>query len=365
MKQLERIHDDSLLKNVTRRQFLRLVSLGIFVVAVEACQLGQVSQAVPTNPGPVEIRYATGGATPPAEIEMAIFSDYLKKSVLQHYGKEYTLNIIVTKGTPEAQTLLIAGQADLATFSFATIATTVSKNAIPDGISVVAAHYIDGQAGYGTNPYLVLADSGIQSAADLKGKTLGVNAVGTAVDVILRVYLQKNGIDPKTDVKFAEVGFGAMGAALREKRVDLGSFVQPFAAVEQGKGGVRTLFTSKDAVGPNSAIATVARNRFLKEHPQAVRAFLDDWVRGFQWLSDEKNRDQALQIMSDISKTPVETLGLFYGKPGIDYYRDPRVCPSAQALQVGVDAMVSQGLLDMRIEIASLINTSYLPQSCK
>ncbi|MCB8924043.1 MAG: ABC transporter substrate-binding protein [Ardenticatenaceae bacterium] len=354
-------HVDKILQTAkfSRREFLFLSGISVLFATLPACKAGQT-----VGEKPLAIRYATGGATPPTEIQIAIFSEFLQKEVLQHYGNEYTVNITTTKGTPEAQTLLVAEQADFATLAFSTIATTVAKDAVPGGISIVAGLFVDGEPGYGGNTYLVLEESGIQTAEDLRGKTLGVNALGTAVDIILRVYLRNNGIDPNTDVKFAEVGFGAMGAALREGRIDLGSFVHPFMDLEEQKGGVRTLFSAAEVLGPNSAVATVARNKFLEEHPEAVRAFLDDWVRGLDWLIDENNREKAIEIMSDISKTPPETLGLYYGKPGVDYYRNPLACPSAQALQVGVDAMVSEGFLDQKISIAPLVDTSYLPKPC-
>lgn len=344
---------------ITRREFLRLACVGSMAIALSGCGLESTSSAEPTV-----IRYATGGATPPTEIQIAIFSEFMQQNVLRHYGEEYTVDIIMTKGTPEAQSLLVSEQANFATLAFSTITTTVTKEAVRGGISIVAGLFVDGKPGYGGNTYLVLDDSGIQEAADLRDKTLGVNALGTAVDVILRVYLRDHGLDPDVDVKFVEVGFGAMGAALREGRVDVGSFVHPFMDIEAEKGGVRTLFSAAEVLGPNSAIATVARNKFLEEHPQAVRSFLDDWVRGLQWLTDAQNREQAIQVMSDITKTSPDVLDLYYGKPEIDYYRHPLACPSAEALQVGVDAMVAEGFLNQRIDIASLVDTSYLPEPC-
>src|SRR5947209_513424 len=77
---------------------------------------------------PVNIRYATGGGIGPNEMETIIFLDYLKQNVLKNYGKSYTLDMTFTRGTPEAATLLAAGQADLATQSFATFATAITKN---------------------------------------------------------------------------------------------------------------------------------------------------------------------------------------------------------------------------------------------
>lgn len=315
---------------------------------------------------PVEITYATGGAQPPNEMQVAIFDDALvDQGILENYGNAYELEIVTTRGTPEAQSLLVAEQADFATLAFSTIALAEQEQAVPGGLSIVAGHFLDGYPDHVSNAYMVLEDSGIESAEDLRGKTVGVNAVGSAVDIFLRVWLQEHGLEPESDVEFAEIGFGSMGAALREGRIDLGSFVQPFQAIEQGEGGVRTLFDAEEAAGgENAAIAVVARNEFLEENPEAAEAFLADWVSGLQWLSEEENRDEAIQIISDITGTEPDTLDLFYGKPGEDYYRDPGACPSAEALQVGVEGMVQTGYLTESLEIEPLIDDSYLPEPC-
>ena len=77
------------------------------------------------------IRYATGGGIGPNEMETIIFLDYVKQNVLKNYGKAYTLDMTFTRGTPEAASLLAAGQADLATLSGPAFATIIVKNAVP------------------------------------------------------------------------------------------------------------------------------------------------------------------------------------------------------------------------------------------
>ncbi|MEI9926139.1 MAG: hypothetical protein WDN50_24535 [Bradyrhizobium sp.] len=67
--------------------------------------------------GVPNIRYATGGGIGPNEMETIIFLDHLKQNVLKNYGKAYTLDMTFTRGTPEAASLLAAGQADVATLS--------------------------------------------------------------------------------------------------------------------------------------------------------------------------------------------------------------------------------------------------------
>ena len=331
----------------------------VLVLLVMGCSSGE------GNGVPVDIKYATGGAMPPNEQEIAIFNGELQKQgVLKKIGKDYNLKMTFAKATPEAQSLLISGEVDFATLAFSTISSAAKQNAVPGGFSIVAGHFVDGYPGKFSNTYLVLDGSGIKSLADLKGKNIGVNSIGSAVDVIFRYALIKAGLNPKTDVNFVEIGFGAMGQALRDHRIDVGSMVQPFAEKEVREGGVRVLMTAAQSVGKNSAIALVARNDFLKKHPAAAKAFLSDWVNGLRWLSLASNRDEAMKIISGVSKTNVTVLDLFYGSDK-DYYRDDNGCVSAPALQAGVDAMVVVGYLDKRIDIASLIDTSYLPDPGK
>ena len=94
------------------------------------------------------IRYATGGGIGPNEMETVIYLDWMQKNVLKGYGKDYTVDMTFTRGTPEAGTLLAAGQADMGTLSFAVFATSVLKNIVPGGMSIVSDDYQDGRPGY-------------------------------------------------------------------------------------------------------------------------------------------------------------------------------------------------------------------------
>lgn len=346
---------------ITKRH-LRAIGLPIAVVLAGTTMLACSSEGdTPGGEEIVNIRFSTGGAMPPNEMELAIFNGELEEAgVLPNIGEKYTLDMTLARGTPEAQTLLISGEVEFATLAFSTIATTHIQNAIPDGFSIVAGHFVDGETGKFSNTYLTLDDSGINTIQDVVGRTVAVNSIGSAVDVIFRAALLENGIDPERDVEFVEIGFGAMGQALRDGRADLAAMVQPFQALEEQEGGVRVLTTAFESVGKNSAIAVVARNDFLQQHPDAARAFLEDWVTGLQYLDDPANRDETMEIIFGVSRTEVAVLDLFYGTSE-DYYRDQNGCPSAEALQNGVDAMFKVGYLNQSVTIADLIDVSYLP----
>src|SRR5262245_54129231 len=87
---------------------------------------------------PVVIRYATGGGSGTSEIEIMIYHEWMQKNVLKAYGKVYTVDMTFTRGTPEAATLLAAGQADMATLSPPVFATAVLKNIVPGGMTIVS-----------------------------------------------------------------------------------------------------------------------------------------------------------------------------------------------------------------------------------
>jgi NitT/TauT family transport system substrate-binding protein len=159
----------------------------------------RTSRAAPTT-----IRYATGGGIGPNEMETIIYLDWMQKNVLKGYGKDYTVDMTFTRGTPEAATLLAAGQADMATLSCAAFATSIAKNVVPGGMSIVSDNYQDGRPGYAQNTFFVLKDSPIKTTQDLKGKKVGINAFGSAVDLALRIKLKKDGIDPRRDLTIVE-----------------------------------------------------------------------------------------------------------------------------------------------------------------
>ena len=98
---------------------------------------------------------------------------------------------------------------------------------------------------------LVLKDGPIKTPKDLEGKTIAVNTLNNVCEVTIKASLEKEGVDV-TKLKFSEVPFPDMNAALDAKRVDGACAVEPF--VSQGKAGkakgIRPLLR-QDGPGPD------------------------------------------------------------------------------------------------------------------
>ncbi len=67
----------------------------------------------------------------------------------------------------------------------------------------------------------VLPDSPIKTLADLKGKKLGVQSMGSAGTTFGRAFVQAAGLDPDQDISFLPIGVGAQAVtSVRQKLVD-------------------------------------------------------------------------------------------------------------------------------------------------
>jgi NitT/TauT family transport system substrate-binding protein len=341
------------------RRTLMKSAAGLAAVVAAPNIIGSAKAAPPL------IRCSTGGGIGPNEIQTVVFLDWMRQNVLKRHGKDYTLDLSFARSTSETATLLAAGQVDIATMATPVFAATTLKNAIPGGATILAAIFDDGTPGYAANSYFVLEDSPIKTVADLKGKRVAVNAYGTIADLPLRILLKRAKLDPKADLQIVEIAFPSIGAALRDKRIDCGILILPFMAAEKEKGGIRAIARAVDAFpGPYPTVYLAARNDFLKKEEPVVKAFLDDYVTGLNWLYEPKNREKAIEITANLTKTPAAALETYFMRGNNDYYRDRGGCLKAAGLQYVVDAMVEEGLLPQKVEMSKYLDTSYLPGKC-
>src|SRR5262249_17316763 len=126
--------------------------------------------------------------------------------------------------------------------------------------------------------YMVRADSPIRSVSDLKGKTIGINSLSSQSELAVRLVLDKAGLKV-SDARIIALPFPAQAEAVRTGLFEVGSFPQPFAAIAEHAGGVRMLFSSKDAVPQDEELVIIiSKDEFLRKNRTATEAFLADLV---------------------------------------------------------------------------------------
>ena len=260
-------------------------------------------------------------------------------------GKDYQVEWVQFQGTAPMVQAMIAGALDCSTQG----ALSLANGKLQGGLEsyVVASHL--GSSPDSFSPYwAVLEDSGINSPADLKGKTVAINVLGSGIYAQFFMVLKNAGLDPKTDIKLVEVGFAGAEDALRAGRVDAAAMNQPFAAKAEAAGGVKKLFSTNDATPTSAMIFEVCSKAFMDEKPDLAALYIKDLTRGIDMAVAD--RDETLKVASEVTKAPVEVLDSFYLKPGADFNRAPGAAFDFDVLQSMIDLSFEAGMLPSTID---------------
>jgi NitT/TauT family transport system substrate-binding protein len=318
--------------------------------------------AGPALAEPVKIRVAY--VVPVANWASLLFE---KPGLARHNGKSYTFEAVHFQGTPQMITALANNELEIADLAFASLAIAV-ENAGMDDLRVIADEFQDGVDGYYSDEFFVLKDGPVQRIQDLKGKVVATNVAGSAVDIIMRAALRKNGLDDRKDVTTIETAFPNMKPTLLSKKADAIPGVIPFAFDPELRAASRVLFTQKEIVGRTQMILWAARSGFLQKNRAAMTDFMEDVIRAARWYLDPKNHAEAVEIAARVSKRPAAAfdkwLFLKAGQNG-DYYRNPDMLPDLKALQANIDLQHQLGLVKATIDVRKHSDLSVVQEAAK
>jgi NitT/TauT family transport system substrate-binding protein len=150
---------------------------------------------------------------------------------------------------------------------------------------------------------LVLKDGPIEQPKDLEGKTIAVNTLKNVCEVTIRASLAEMGVDDST-LKFTEVPFPDMNAALEAGRVDGACVVEPF--VSQGKAGkARGIDPFYVNTAPDLTVATYFTSKqYAEENPEVVDRFVTAMEQSLEYAQD--NPDAVRAVLGEYTEIPPE-----------------------------------------------------------
>ena len=131
-----------------------------------------------------------------------------------------------------------------------------------------------------THAIEVMKTSPIVRAKDLEGKTVAVNTLNNIVHLMAMAWIDKNGAD-SSKVKFVEMPFPNMEAALSAGKIDAISVQEPFATAAVERGAARVLVKPWGEVQQKFLIASwFASEKWLQSNRQMAEAFVRSINRG-------------------------------------------------------------------------------------
>ncbi|MET8615078.1 MULTISPECIES: aliphatic sulfonate ABC transporter substrate-binding protein [Streptomyces] len=150
----------------------------------------------------------------------------------------------------------------------------------------------------------VIAQPGINSMQELKGKTVAVPE-GTSGDMILTLALKKAGMT-KSDIKAVPMDPSTIVAAVSSKKVDAAGFWYPAAATikKQVPGLVELAKDSDFKDDVSFPTAFVAGNKLVKEQPDKVKKVLAVLREAIDFRAE--HTDEAIQLTAAKLKIPVD-----------------------------------------------------------
>jgi NitT/TauT family transport system substrate-binding protein len=285
---------------------------------------------------------------------------FMKKDLIKHEGKSYTIQFVYTQGSSIVMQAMAAKEMDLGVLSVPPFANAIINAKQP--FVAIADMTQDGP--WFSAVFAVKQDSPIRSVKDLKGKKVATNGIGGGLDGAVRAMLLKNGLRPDSDVRFVDAGFAAQEAMLREDKVNVATFAAPFWARAQAKGGVRPLFTMKDAIGNNQHLFWAARKDFLKQNHKVLVDFFEDYIRAQRWAVKPENRNEMLAMIAKFTKRPVSNFQWAL-KEGTGYYRGKDLRLDRATLQRTADALEKVGFLKRKFDTAPHIDETVIVEAAK
>jgi ABC-type nitrate/sulfonate/bicarbonate transport system substrate-binding protein len=301
--------------------------------------------------GPL-IRFGRGFA---AEEQVWLMS--ARPDLTPNQGKRYQLKQILFQANPERFQAFLAGELDAGT---APGLAVIFARAQGMDMKIVASVCMEAAGKqYFSTTYMVKDDGPIKSVKDLKGGTIGVVGIKTATDLWARAGLINAGLVPDKDTKVVPMAFPVIGDAVRTGKVSAGTFVEPFYSAEMAKGGLRKLFTAVEAVGYEHELLDIFfGEKFLKANPDAVRAFLADYVAVTKYYLANMEQAKTDLHKAGFVRTPLP----LYLKTS-DWKRDPDARVNVESLKKLSSFMLEKlQWLEKPVNVDSMVDLGYLPR---
>jgi NitT/TauT family transport system substrate-binding protein len=261
----------------SRRKFLGAAVAGTGVL------FGLRSEAVAAEPPPETTRIRLVEIT-----GICVAPQYVAKDLLYSEGFTDVQYFGVSASGTEAAKAVAAGKADI-TLTF--VAPLVIQIEAGDPILMLG--------GIHAGCFVLFGTERVRAVRDLKGKTVGVQALGSSQHVFLASMMAHVGMDPKKDVNWATHPSPESIRLLAEGKIDafLGFPPDPQELLAKKIGHV-IVDSGKDRPWSQYFCCMVAVNReFVRKHPQATKRALRAILKASNLCALEPQR--AARLIAD------------------------------------------------------------------
>lgn len=157
------------------------------------------------------------------------------------------------------------------------------------------------------NRIMVKKDSPLKSVADLRGKKVGILALGTLDHVLVLAALKRENMS-KSDVYLVSVPVPNQPQALESGQVDAMMMPPPADEYAVQTFNARELEDATKAFAYYPLEVLIAGEAWVEKNPELATSMAADWIKTNRWIAKEQNAarmiaQERLQLPDNISKT--------------------------------------------------------------
>jgi ABC-type nitrate/sulfonate/bicarbonate transport system substrate-binding protein len=162
----------------------------------------------------------------------------------------------------------------------------------------------------------------IKSLAEIKGKTVVVDAVNTAYAFQLYEMLRQKGLN-KGDYEVKSVGgTGSRLEAMTKDKAMVAAMLNPPFSVRAEKAGLKDMGTAAAALGAYQGTSAFVLREWGKVNADTLVKYLEAYVEGLRWSFDPKNKAEAVGLLVERLKLPEDIATSAYDATKDDFNRD-------------------------------------------
>jgi len=205
----------------------------------------------------------------------------------------------------------------------------------------------------------IIAGAGIESIADLAGKTVAYEE-GSTSDLLLNYALAQNGMS-LADINPAPMPASDAGATMIAGQVDVAVTYEPYiAAAIAANPDIKLLYTAGERPGLISDVLAMPA-KFLAEQPDAAKALMQVWGEAMAFYNE--NPDAAKAIITEaVGSSPEELQTAFDGVRCFDLAQNQEQFTGDFAATIAdvADVALSIGLIEEIPDLSAMVDASYL-----
>jgi NitT/TauT family transport system substrate-binding protein len=216
----------------------------------------------------------------------------------------------------------------------------------------VLACYVPG------SPSALIVRPEFKSVQELKGKAIGLNTSGGALESIGRLIFKHFGLDPDKEIKFLPLGTNERRFSAMKQGLTAGTMGSPPLDFLGKKMGFVVLARAYELFSyPTSGVIASARK--IKEKPDEVKRVIAAGIKATRYI--RQNREGTIQFMTEWSKIDKEMATATYDSV-LKLFNDDGSVPDKGLLLV-IDELRKLGKVEREISVKEVAYLSLLREA--